>query len=378
MKIGVLTFHRTTNYGAVLQAFALQEFLNDIGHDAEVIDYCSEAIAKRYEKNSVLKFLNPRNLRRLILYNSFYRDNRNNFLEFIQTYIRLSFDRYYEDTLNECNDKYELYIVGSDQVWNRKVSGGDLAYFLDFVRDDNKKISYAASFGIEQPSDEFTKWCGSELNKFTNVSVREKSGIGVYKSITGKDCVNVLDPSFLLTRSMWGRIADDSVIQRRRLAKKYVLVYCMMESKSLFAYAQKVANEIKGETVYINERFLKARHVRNLFYVTPQEWLGLFKNAAYIVTNSFHGTAFSIIFQKNFGVELLPFKGGVNLRITDLLETLCLQDRIWESQGIEVKANIDYTEVNDRLETLVIDSKNYIRSVVGKQENVEDVWIWKK
>lgn len=366
MKIGILTFHRTTNYGAVLQSFALQKYLNDIGHNTEIIDYCSEVIIKRYEKSSVLKFLNPRNLRRLILYNNFYRDNRKNFEKFIQTYIRLSADRYREDTISKCADKYDLYIVGSDQIWNRKVSGGDLTYFLDFVQDDNKKISYAASFGIDCPSDEFIQWCGQELGKFRDVSVREKSGIGVYKSITGKDCVNVLDPTFLLARSMWESIADDSVVQKSELSKKYVLVYCMRESRALFAYAQKVADEMNGEVLYINDRFLKARHVRNLFYVTPQEWLGLFKHAAYIVTNSFHGTAFSIIFQKNFGIELLPFTSGVNLRITDLLEALSLQGRIWESQGAEVETDIDYTEVDGRLEALVIGSKSYIRSVLEK------------
>ena len=183
MKIGILTYHRTTNFGAILQTYALQRYLQLVGHEAEVIDYSSETLKKRYTKDHLYKYLNPRELRRLILYNSCYRDNMENFNEFLNKYVRLSNRDYTSKDIKEAESNYDLFIVGSDQIWNEKISGKDLTFFLDFVNDDGKKAAYAASFGIDRVTVEFSEWCKSFLVKFPNVSVREKSGVKVYQAI---------------------------------------------------------------------------------------------------------------------------------------------------------------------------------------------------
>ncbi len=111
MRVGILTFHRTTNYGAVLQTYALQNYLQRLGVDAEVIDYTSETLRERYKKTNPLRLFNPRELRRLIKYNSFYRDNSSNFNMFIQEHVMLSYQKYYETNFNNSGVLYDYYIV---------------------------------------------------------------------------------------------------------------------------------------------------------------------------------------------------------------------------------------------------------------------------
>ncbi len=357
MKCATLTFHRTTNYGAMLQTYALQQAIKKMGVDTEVIDYRSPTIESRYKNNFFSLFLHPRTLLSHLRRNSYIRDNRKSFASFSQRYIKTS-----EVICSNKNDlekvctEYDRVIVGSDQVWNPRCTGWDENYFLPFVKQ-SKRASYAASFGFADCESDIKNWLSKQLNGFKSVSVREPSGAVLYKKITGDDVVTVLDPTFLLKRAEWEQLADN-----RATSKPYVLLYLLAETPSIISFAKQIAKKTGKEVIYINERLFPVKCVRNMYYVSPTCWLSLFLNADVIVTNSFHGIAFSSNLNKQFWVELLPPPALVNARIVDLLNNLGLSERII-SESSDISKQIDYNRVNPIIENLSGKSLDFLKSV---------------
>ena len=155
MKVGILTYHDTTNYGAAFQAFALQKKIEELGCDCEIIDYKCKAVTERYEIKSPFKSSNIKQCIKRILTNKNNRNLKLKFETFYKRYQKRSDKTYYKNTISETNNIYDKFIVGSDQVWNLRLSGEDTTYMLDFVKDDSKKYSYAASFGYSKIPDKY-------------------------------------------------------------------------------------------------------------------------------------------------------------------------------------------------------------------------------
>lgn len=340
MKTGTLTFHKTTNYGAVLQTYALQRVLRDNGVYNEVIDYDSEILTARYQNTGIRYFMNPKNAVKAVLQNSYIRDNRKSFEQFVKKHIIISEASYSRESIALCDAIYDKIIVGSDQVWNGGCMGWDSTYFLGFA-SPSKKNAYAASFGFDEIPDGKKEWYKEQLNGFENVSTREKSGTTIYKSLTGNEATTVLDPTLLLSTE-WDELAKAEGIQ---IKKPYVLIYLLKETKTVFEQARIIAKKNGLQIVYINDRLFGQLGVNNMRYTTPEAWLWLFRNASAVVTNSFHGTAFSLNFNIPVFVELLPKPSRVNSRITDLLSLCGMTDRVIHDKmdwGLEV----DFTECN--------------------------------
>lgn len=356
MKIGILTFHRAYNYGAVLQAYALQKKLKDIGAESEIIDYMSmEKRSKtqlfRAEKKLGLKG----NLVKFI--KDCYRSGKNkNFNKFMTEEMSLSPEKYESiDQLSELDrqGKYDMYIVGSDQVWNPKNNLRDPAFLLSFVSDNNKKCSYAASIGSAEFDQNLHTLYASELEKFRILTVREESAIREYDFLKDNNAKTVIDPTLLLMKKDYEIIANPRI-----LTKRYAFLYTIAEERNLRKLAKKYCQ--KHGLILVDSKKSAIFFQKS----SPRDFLSFIQHADCVFTNSFHGTAFSIIIEKQFVTEVQT-KSGLNNRSNDLMKKLGLQDRDIDSTEFAPEELIDYEKIDHRLEKLRNDSEDILKKIIA-------------
>jgi hypothetical protein len=359
-KIGVITFHRAINYGAVLQAYALYESLNKLGFKAVMIDYKNPHIERLYDPNPFYSNNMKRFLSAILTYSRRAKKNKI-FEEFRTNNIILdkSLDLYSTESIKQL-DSYDSFITGSDQVWNYIPSKFDKAYFLDFVSDSRKKNSYAASFGFERIPDEYLDDYKGLLADFNHISVREEQGVEIIKNLLNREAEIVIDPTMLLSKDDWVKISQDY-----KGKKNYILLYHIASSQSLFDFAINLSKQTNCEIIYISDAIRKRINATYASAISPQMFLGLFKNAKYIVTNSFHGTAFSINFNKLFFVEMLPPPAENNSRLINILDTFDLRSRqIVDGDNGNIFNEINYAMVNEKLELERRCSLDYLKRVL--------------
>jgi hypothetical protein len=347
LRVATLTFHKVNNYGAVLQAYALQKYLLDNGHAAEVIDYRPNAQSKHLKQSTFYKIKRYLRNPKAELLNK-YKVNK--FENFRNKYIRISSNVFYGDNEILANPPvYDAYIVGSDQVWNSSLSNNSEAFYLHFVKG-GKKIAYAGSFG----KNEFNKFeinnIQEHLKNFDLISVREQYHQKLLLEMFNLNAEVTLDPVFLISKEKWIELAKCF-----KLPSKYILVYVLEYSEILFKHAIAMSKQLNCELVYLS---LVSNRINGkcLEGIGPQEFLFLFANATYICTNSFHGTAFSIIFEKNFSVVKHTTR---NSRIDNIISIAGLTNRYCDVDWNKM-INIDYTEVNKRMETFIEKSKKFL------------------
>ena len=327
-KIGILTFHDADNMGAVLQAYALQTALQtDCGVSAEIIDYQCSAIEKTkhatFEKrlSSIIKAL-PKEV--------YYAIKHRGFECFRKNHLQMSAKRYCRENISETNNIYDAFVTGSDQVWNPGCSGKDDTYFLDFV-NNRKKYSYAASLGNYRFSpDEYLHYRGL-LHGIDSISIRELSATEELKKL-GILSVNVnADPVFLLTGEQW-----QSMMAKRLYKNRYVLVYLIQPDVNVMNSAFKYAKE--HNCIIISNK----KSVEFILHNSPEEFLSWIYYADCVFTNSFHGTAFSLILNKPFMADIAMRNGSINNRVSELLDTIEAQNCIIsDNNSIAHKANAD-------------------------------------
>lgn len=358
-KIGILTFHRAVNYGAVLQTYALCKAIDKLGGKPEVIDYRCKMIEDFYYKPFSKDYSIKMNIKNLLFYGK-QRKRNTAFEDFRNNLIPVSTEKYYNSSEMKVIERiYDTFIVGSDQVWNYKCIGGDSAFLLDFVVNGKKKNSYAASLG-KMTMEELEKMNFSNyLADYNQISVREKDGFDIVKKSCLKDVEINIDPTLLIEKEEWNKIAkcDEK--------EKFVLVYSVNLPKKVIEIGRRVATEkrLKLIVVTLENKYLPMQNEENQSYCSPQKLLGYFANAEYIVTNSFHGTVFSIINQRDFITVKNDKLGLDNSRLETLLESLGLENRLvddYQSNDI-----IAYDEVGDRLRLLKDTSMKYLERIVN-------------
>lgn len=343
-KIGIITFHRAINYGAILQVYALQKKIEQLGGKCEVLDYRNDILEARHKEKSFSDIKNLKDILRYILIYRNYNKKHKKFRNFINENISLSRVYNFEE-LEELSDKYDLFITGSDQVWNYSITNFDTAYFLDFVNDSVKKNSYAASFGISNIPKELKNKYYELLKDYNHMSLRELQGANIIKQLYDKEVDVVLDPTLLLNKNEWVNIANNNLIK-----DKYILIYAFGGSKYLMNLAKKLSDITGLKIVTISNNYKYSLNIKHIKTAGPEEFLGLFKNAEYVFTNSFHGTAFSINFNKQFFTEFLPEEHGVNSRLEDILDLFNLRNRQVKNDNINIlNSTIDYVTVNKKL-----------------------------
>ena len=359
MNIGILTFYNTINYGALLQGYALNKKINQLGENCEIVRYECEAITKKEQPMELKNIKNIKDLIKFITLKSSEERKLSKFKEFSNKNIKYSRNLYNKKNVNDLCDDYDLFVVGSDQVWNLNITDGDYTYFLDFERNNKKKNSYAASFGYENVPKNYEEKSKQYLNEFNNITVREQSGSNIIKQLNNKEVPVVLDPTMLLTAEEWNEISDFNYKE-----EKYILLYFIHNKKETFKFARELSKKTGLKLVYISISPKPAFGMDNIRDASPEEFLGLVKNAEYIITGSFHGTVFSINFNKQFFFEIDKNKGNYNTRIKNLVELLDLEDRAIQDNNCNIENIIDYDSVNVKLNRLRDESINHLSNII--------------
>ncbi len=364
MRAGVITFHSAHNYGATLQTWALQKALKKVGAEPCVIHYHPESIDRLYRptkiKNAadIWKYLTKKSFRVRIRR---MKKKYEKYTTFLNQNLKLVGDyRTYEE-LQAAPPELDCYITGSDQVWNTDHTGGfDPAYLLEFAPAGKRKISYAASVGRERFLPQYRESFANSLRSFDELSVREESAQCGVSEAAEKPVSVVMDPTFLLSREEYDEIKVP--IKRK---ERYILVYMMENNKSMI----ELANNISATTgLPIIQRKLNPifrNEIESFYTHTPGEFLGEIEQAEYVITNSFHGTVFSIIYQRPF-ISMLHSETGS--RTIDLLKSLGLESHILEKTKTfrsMSRFSIDEPDaLRLRIESLRISSLAYLKQAV--------------
>lgn len=359
MKIGIITFHRAENFGAVLQCYALQTFLKSLGLDVEIIDYQSKAICDVYRIVDFSVFKSDCSFWRKVhvflghLKTVFPRlEKKIQYIKFRNKYLNLSV---YVKNINSLPTDVDCYIVGSDQMWNIALTGGiDDVYFLN-TKLNATKITYAVSSEtwsykmLESKSNDIKVL----LNNFSNISVREAQFKAELEKYTENPIEVCVDPSFLLNKDAYEKIISSPQ------NKGYILAYHLVDSQIMTSIAELVSRRNKKELIEIHAGFAKYKdRKRHKCNVGPAELLGYIANADIVFTTSFHGLAFSLIFKKQVWV----IDNGGNSRQKNLLCQLGLQNRlIKSSDDILEDLQIDYSNVSIKIDSLVTDSIDFLK-----------------
>lgn len=373
MKIGILTFHKAINYGSVLQTWSLQEFLKSEGHDVEIIDYEPGAWKSIYGTfNKIKGFTNLKRNLKLLPLSYFYIKKSKNFENFRNEYLNLSVNKYYIGSdFSSFSEKYDCIICGSDQIWNIKIADCDPIYFLPNLKI-KKKIAYAVSVGNSDfvdidNSEQLKKW----ILDFDHITVREQKTIEKLCNFTKINVATycALDPTLLHTKEVF-----DKIISKRIVKEDYIFLYNIWNDNDGFRIAKEISKQ-KGLPVYTvlsvrNLRLairIKNNNIKILFIKSsPSHYLSLIKHASFVITDSFHGTAFSVIFEKqficvNYRKEDYSLKNDV--RLNNILGYFNLQNRymsVEQALKFDTNNNIDYEDVTPSRLRLAKESKDIL------------------
>lgn len=359
-KVGILTFQRASNYGAALQMYALQRKIRDLGYDAEVIDFICPQVFDGYKPFLINHLFHPRALIGDFLNASIKVGRNHRFDTFTRKTMRFS-RPLTKDKLSSVSDSYDVYVVGSDQVWNPLITGSESAYFLDFVKDKSKRRSYAASFGVSVWPESSLLPIANLLENMGCISTREEAGKKLIQVITEKTApITVdLDPVFLLGKEGWLPL-----VEKANVSKPYLFIYTVGSghANEVYRTASRLAEE-KGLDI-INLRYSRSlRHgeyqIGHVVYEAgPDDFVSFIANASCVVTDSFHATAFSVIFHKPMYISM-PEKVGS--RISNLFSIAGIDDRVI---GKPMK-DIDWDKSDRRMEEAREKSIAHLKKIIG-------------
>jgi hypothetical protein len=363
-KIGIVTFHNVENYGAALQVYSLSKWLSDNGADVEVINYNPDFLPPKCIRvlPNITHITSFRKYIRIIENNLLKKIRQHQFSLFRKKNLKMTAP-FNEATFFRNSKKYDLAISGSDQVWNPEITGGkyDDIYFLSTI-NANKKISYAASFGsmqgIKNDPDLISK-----IQNLNKVSLREENMCDLLEKTTGKIAECVVDPVLLYRGGIFLR----KKIKGNK--KKYLLVYQLSKDNDLIKISSEIASSLGLKikvvsTSAILRKILDFRYPHTLPGI--EKFVDLFKEASFVITNSFHGTILSVKYNKQF--ISVGLKGNVadrNIRMTSFLDKIGLADRFLpKSDSIEIRKlteeKINYRLTNKIVDDLILHSENYL------------------
>ncbi|WP_353120215.1 polysaccharide pyruvyl transferase family protein [Myroides odoratus] len=386
-RIAILTFFKSGNFGGELQAYALQKVLREYGYNVEVLHQLRPNNKEFVHTGNFKPIYNPTDSKtkksrvkgKIIanltkIFNVFFGKNSRvrlqRFEDFEKKHINLtskvftSFDDLYSSKLD-----YDVYIVGSDQVWNYEYVFSPEPYFLTFANENALKISYAASIGHSSLPDEVIPFYKKWLESFNSISLRESQGVDIVKSITEKEAITVLDPTLLIPKNDWLKFFD---LKSTQSNEKYLLIYILVESTYVFEKAREIANHLNLKIKRVVPRSWSRQNysdIENIYDAGPIEFIDLFANASFVLTNSFHGTAFSVNF--NIPFYSIPKRTKkTNSRFINLLNLVGLQDRIvYDGEERDLLLSlmeIDFATANDRLEIEKSKSLDFLNESINQ------------
>ncbi len=371
LRTGLITFHFSHHYGAQLQAYATMKAICGLGHSCQIIDYrLPDAVraSQLYKKSAGVR-ATLSNAHTTLHYSEFKR-RVDRFNAFVAEEMPQTEKRYGSFADLQANPpSYDVYVAGSDQIWNPYIFEDkqfDPSFLLAFAQE-GRKISYGPSFAVSELPEDKAQQLKEYLDSFSALSVREKRGQTLVERCTGRIPRVVLDPTLLLRREDWAKLATPP-----KGKKPYILCYFVSEPGAAAPYAKALAERTGLPIVQLAGTRTKIDGCSEMvFDAGPREFLGLFQNVDYVVTNSFHGAVFSLQFGRPFFTSMSPKElyNPTDSRIYSLLSRLGCADRIIGLESTaELDALIDYDTVNNKLEEARADSLNYLKSAIEGTE----------
>lgn len=388
-KVGIITISKTNNYGAELQAYSTQKKLRLLGFDAELIDYLYYKHKNHKETKAsqpAIKFSNKEKINHFLLYRIVspvvedfgalfiekIKIRKKRFLNFHKKNTKYS-DQYKSHTeLYAAKHDYDVFIAGSDQIWNPSTGTSMAPYFLEFAPKDKHRMSYASSFGVSKIKKEYYPLYKEYLSNLDAIGVREDDGVELIEEIAGLKATKVLDPTLLLNKKEWLDVIDTPLKRK----KNYIIIYVLHESEPLINLAYYLQDKLDLEIIKLTKRAYSNKSypkVINIEDAGPSEYIDLFMNASFVLTNSFHGTAFSVNFNVPF-FSVLNKERKNNSRMINFLKTIGLEKQIvWEDisdfKEIDNFLEIDFSQPNEIIEIERDKSVNFLLKNINSTQN---------
>ena len=374
MKISVITLQNISNYGSVLQADATQMFFKSMGHETEIVDYWRENMIDRNIAHDLvlhknLKFKNiwgktavTRNIAEVLLSKKIEK-RAGPFRRFVRENLNVTKTRYISDKpLKESPPQADVYCVGSDQVWNSDWNGKfDESFYLSYAPSGKPKIAFSSSFGLDSLPEWESERVKELLSDFSIVTVREASAVKMLEKL-GINATLFLDPTLLVGRKTWENLVDERIGK----SQPYILVYQLNDTPEFDSIVEKAA-ELFGKKIVRIEYRKTEKMGEHIVLPEIREWVSYFYYADNVITDSFHGTVFSMMFGKKF-IDVFPKK--FSGRIESILKLTGLEERhIENAKELSImEKKIEYQKVFDVLEKEAEKAKNIISKVMGEYE----------
>ena len=382
-KIGLVSVHNP-NYGSMLQTYALHTYLNGIGADNEIILYTKKNDLRQMRRlmNIQLVLMKGRVVYRDIYCKLFHSDiskqlslRMSKFEDFKNKHFKFSRNHIGWKDLLTTNQDYDTFIIGSDQVWNPINIGTDFFNLL-FTEDKKYRISYASSFGVSCIPNSQIKKTKQYLERIQCLSTREKTGVEIIKDLTGRDAELVCDPTLLVSKNLWDKLKGE----KRFINEKYIFCYFLGNNPE----HRDFANRFKAKTGYklvalqhLDELILSDVNFADIkpFDVGPAEFVNLISNAEFVLTDSFHGTIFSLLYHKRF-FTFSRFesssKGSTNSRVISLLEMMGVKEHhIKATQAIDDCLNVeaDFDLIDKKIDIFRQKSREYLHKALANRND---------
>lgn len=334
-KVGIVTFHRSTNFGSYLQTYGLYRKIADLGCECEVIDYRCPAIEAREGLEN--KINGPKDLAKRLLLGPGINRKKRALGAFANE--NMSFSRpFFPEDISSASDEYDIVVAGSDIIWGRDITENDRTYFLDFAGEKTKKVAFASSVGgYEKRSDD--PEIGRLLSNMDRIAVREDGAVDWVKRLSGRHADLVCDPTMLLTAAEW-----DGIVQPKPINDSYVLVYfdspdgsCLRDAR---AYAARHGLDVK----FINY-YRPAHGVENVKPASLSDFLGLVKSADTVFTASYHGMLFSLYYER----DMRFYTRCHSTRVLSLAKRLGVLDRCGDGTNGAELPPIDWPHVQESI-----------------------------
>lgn len=364
MRVGIITFHRADNYGAILQSFALLSAVESLGCETEIVDYRSIAIENTYKYHYFPPFcLNPiyyiKTLLRNIYWNPKYKIKARKCEQFRKKYYKMSKSVYLSDAdRRKVEKEYDVVLTGSDQIWNSIITHGkDDWYAFEKNEDDVVIASYAASVGNISVFRKYFRLYKSSLEKYDFISVRELNVKNFLQERLNSSIFVVMDPVMLFNSDFWRKIAK----QNKKIVNPYIFYFDAEFNPVSFQIACKLAEKYGMNIWTIDDKFIPKKKYIKTFFAGPSAFLGLIQAAKFVVSSSFHAIIFSIIFHKQFVAVAHPKTGD---RTRSILQSIDLSDYYVDSADDfdinTINKLIDWTSVEEKLDALRKESFKFL------------------
>lgn len=344
------------NYGALLLAYALEKTIANLGYEVESIQYLPDEVEKPWKLTMVKKVGVITYLLRLGYFLVFILPRQKSFAK-MRRLMNTSLKKYNDESIREIEKKYDKIVIGGDQLWNYKINYFNRNNFLPFVKEANRKIVYAASLAQDEMRPGFEQEFKQLVEGFGFITTRERRATEIIEKYTDRKAPRVSDPAFFLTAEEWRKLEDED----KKAPSRFIFVYQVQSDTEVIKFASKLADQENCKIVYCPFPLKKQIPCKRKPYISPERWLWYIDHAEYVVTDAFHGTVFSLIFNTDFYSQISSYGKDTGSRITNLLEVYQLEGRLI-NDGINLsEKHIDFEQVNRIMQKDVAQSIDYLK-----------------